>query len=77
MVVRDVKFKYIETYIGYRFAQNQITKGVLILSSDIVIFRIFSVSVLLFYFKHQFLKCGHVNLPYILLLLGNRLGFVM
>ena len=74
---RDVKFKYIEPYIGYRFAITQITKRVLKLSIDIVIFLIFSVSVPLFCSIYQFLKRGHVNLPYILLLLGNRLGCVM
>ena len=72
-MVRDVKFKYIKLYIGYRFAQTHITKGVLILSSDIAIILIFSASVLLFCSKYQVLKRGHINLPYILLLLGNRL----
>ena len=76
-MVRDVKSKYIEPYIGYRFAVTQITKGVLKLSIDMVIFLIFSVSVPLFCSKYQFLKRGHVNLPYILSLLGNRLGCMM
>ena len=76
-MVRDVKFKYIEQYIGYRLAETQITKGVLILSTDIIIFLIFSTSVHLLFSKYQVLKRGHVNLPHILLLLGRRVGCVM
>ena len=73
-MVRDVKFKHTEPYIGSR---TQITNGVLILSSDILIFLIFSASVLLFCSKYKVLKRGHVNLPHILLLLDNTLGFEM
>ena len=48
-----------------------------LLTYGIVIYIIFSVCVLLIIYKGYFLKRGHGDVTYILLLLGNQLGEIL